>query len=324
MPKISVIVPVYNAEKYLHRCVDSILAQTFTDFELLLINDGSKDNCGAICDEYATKDCRVRVFHKENGGVSSARNLGLDNAQGKWITFVDSDDRVEDYYLQELYKNGCDLSACSYVYEMDKGNLYEKLKDNKIVLDTDNLTDVLMSGGFMTPYCKLFKSKIIKDFNIRFDNEISSGEDTLFVWTYILYIDEILVSSKPAYYYRITSSGLSHKRIPIDGSLYTLEKFYKLLLELQNKYKGYDIRYRLLWLVCERLEKLIREEVCDTKNYFQRREKLCKVLKSKSIKILLEDKAIIPKGIKRKIWDFLAINQCTSLLAIYTYYYKYD
>ena len=87
-PKISVIVPVYKVENYLHRCVDSILAQSFTDFELLLIDDGSPDNCGVICDEYAAKDSRVRVFHKPNGGVSSARNLGLDNARGGWIAFV--------------------------------------------------------------------------------------------------------------------------------------------------------------------------------------------------------------------------------------------
>ena len=95
-PKISVIVPVYNVEKYLHRCVDSILAQTFNDFELLLIDDGSKDKSGAICDEYAAKDSRVRVFHKENGGVSSARNLGLENAKGDWIIFIDSDDWIAD------------------------------------------------------------------------------------------------------------------------------------------------------------------------------------------------------------------------------------
>lgn len=81
MPLISVIVPVYNTEKYLHRCIDSILAQTFTDFELLLIDDGSKDNSGKICDEYAAKDSRVRVFHKENGGASSARYMGLNNAK---------------------------------------------------------------------------------------------------------------------------------------------------------------------------------------------------------------------------------------------------
>lgn len=91
-PKVSVIVPVYNVEKLLQRCIDSILAQTFTDFELLLIDDGSKDKSGEICDEYAAKDSRIRVFHKQNGGVSTARNLGIDKAQGEWIYFVDSDD----------------------------------------------------------------------------------------------------------------------------------------------------------------------------------------------------------------------------------------
>ena len=103
-PTISVIAPVYNTEKYLPRCIDSILAQTFTDFELLLIDDGSKDNSGAVCDEYASKDERVRVFHKENGGVSSARNVGLDNAKGEWITFVDSDDWIAETMYQEMYE----------------------------------------------------------------------------------------------------------------------------------------------------------------------------------------------------------------------------
>ena len=101
-PKISVIIPVYNAESTLRRCVDSVLAQTFTDFECLLINDGSKDRSGEICDEYAAGDSRIRVFHKENGGVSSARNLGLDNATGEWIAFVDSDDWVGEKYLESF------------------------------------------------------------------------------------------------------------------------------------------------------------------------------------------------------------------------------
>lgn len=102
---VSVIVPVYKAEKWLHRCVDSILAQTMEDFELLLIDDGSPDRSGEICDEYAVKDSRVRVFYKENGGVSSARNLGLDNAQGEWISFVAADDWVEVDYLEGLTEN---------------------------------------------------------------------------------------------------------------------------------------------------------------------------------------------------------------------------
>ena len=93
-PKVSVIVPVYNIEKLLQRCIDSILAQTFTDFELLIIDDGSKDKSGEICDEYAEKDARIRVFHKQNGGVSSTRNLGRDEAKGKYIAFVDSDDFI--------------------------------------------------------------------------------------------------------------------------------------------------------------------------------------------------------------------------------------
>lgn len=104
-PKVSVIVPVYNVEKYLHRCIDSILTQTFTDFEVLLINDGSKDRSGEICDEYAKKDSRVKVFHKENGGVSSARNVGLDNARGDLICFCDSDDFVTKDWLALFVKN---------------------------------------------------------------------------------------------------------------------------------------------------------------------------------------------------------------------------
>ena len=100
---MSIIIPVYNSEKALRRCLDSILAQTMTDYECLLIDDGSTDSSGRICDEYAAKDERFRVFHKENGGVSSARNVGLDNAKGEWITFVDSDDSVEESFLESLY-----------------------------------------------------------------------------------------------------------------------------------------------------------------------------------------------------------------------------
>ena len=105
-PTISVIVPVYNAEKYLHRCIDSVLAQTYKDFELLLIDDGSKDSSGTICDEYAAQDARVKVFHKENGGVSSARNVGLDHARGEWIMHLDGDDWIEHDMLERLIQKG--------------------------------------------------------------------------------------------------------------------------------------------------------------------------------------------------------------------------
>jgi len=102
-PKVSVIVPVYKVEKYLPECIGSILAQTFTDFELILADDGSPDNSGKICDDYAARDFRIRVFHKENGGVSSARNLGIDNARGEWIAFVDSDDWIGRDFLSAFF-----------------------------------------------------------------------------------------------------------------------------------------------------------------------------------------------------------------------------
>lgn len=131
-PKISVIVPVYNVEKFLRRCIDSILAQTFTDFELLLIDDGSKDKSGEICDEYAAKDARIRVFHKQNGGVSSARNLGIDKAQGEWVYFVDSDDWIEIETLSIV--QSIDMRKIGII----KFGYYEDFYDGKINIVSDN------------------------------------------------------------------------------------------------------------------------------------------------------------------------------------------
>lgn len=121
-PLVTVIIPVYNAENTLARCVDSILAQTFTDFELLLIDDGSRDGSAALCDEYAKKDGRVRVFHKENGGVSSARNVGLDNAQGEWLCFCDSDDYTYPCWLknfEEHFSSGAEMIVQGFTCNHD-------------------------------------------------------------------------------------------------------------------------------------------------------------------------------------------------------------
>lgn len=121
MPQISVIVPVYNTEKYLHRCIDSILAQTFTDFELLLIDDGSKDNSGAICDEYAARDFRVRVFHKENGGANDARLKGIKESQGLYIMFVDSDDTISYNYINAFHDE-IRLTSASVIVRTENTN----------------------------------------------------------------------------------------------------------------------------------------------------------------------------------------------------------
>ena len=119
-PEISIIVPVYKVEQYLNECIDSILAQTFTDFELILVDDGSPDNCPALCDAAAAKDSRIRVIHKPNGGVSTARNAGLDAVRGNWISFIDPDDSIDKTYLEKMHRaavqSGAEVASCNVLY----------------------------------------------------------------------------------------------------------------------------------------------------------------------------------------------------------------
>ena len=194
-PTISVIVPVYNAEKYLRRCIDSVLAQTYADFELLLIDDGSKDKSGEICDEYAQKDARVRVFHKENGGVSSARNLGLDNAKGEWVTFVDSDDYIKSRFLESAI-----INAHSDLVIGD--SLWLDANDKIVACDNFSFTNLskeeilekyLYSGAFTVPWGKLYSHSIIANYSIRFNTELRFAEDLCFVYQYLLYVKEIQI-----------------------------------------------------------------------------------------------------------------------------------
>ena len=205
---ISVIVPVYNAEKYLDRCIQSILTQTYTDFELLLINDGSTDSSGAICDRYAEQDSRVRVFHKENGGVSSARNMGLDNAKGEWIAFVDSDDWVLDSYLYNLvsHSHNVDLviSYAEYLYsngERKKEEYASRMVSNEIdVLFTEN--DL---SWHTSPWAKLFNKKFCDQ--LRFIEGMHIGEDLVFLYTYMLKSNKIYVSNDTDYIYFVESQN---------------------------------------------------------------------------------------------------------------------
>lgn len=163
-PKISIIVPVYKVEKYIHKCIDSILNQTFKDFEIILVDDGSPDNCGKICDEYAQKDDRVVVIHKENCGVSSARNAGLDIARGEYIGFVDSDDYIEDDMYENLYNcsvlNNADISIIGVKEINELGMVLYEYIPNKI-----NFSEILKRAH---AWNKLFKRKLFFENNLFF------------------------------------------------------------------------------------------------------------------------------------------------------------
>ncbi len=235
MPKVSVIIPVYNTEKYLRECIDSVLNQTFDDFEVLLINDGSSDKSGQICEEYVHRDKRVKVFHKENGGVSSARNLGLDNAIGEWITFVDSDDWISTNYF-DLLKNSDSIDLILL-------NMNRFLNKKKIVLlDFNNieynLKDFVENYNLYPHYAgpcgKFYKNIIISKNNIRFNENLSRSEDAIFNLNYIFKCGKIRLTNKAFYNYRNTTNSLSKKNISYEDA----EFIYNHIFSLLNEYSS--------------------------------------------------------------------------------------
>ena len=204
LPKISVIVPVYKAENYLSRCVDSILVQTFTNFELILVNDGSPDSSGAICEEYAKNDNRVKVIHKENGGVASARQCGIDNAVGEYTIHADPDDWVKPTMLEELYNKAketdADMVICDFYVETKKGGIYRSQKVSA-ERSQEVLDDLLFHRLHGSLWNKLIKLACYTDYNIKFVEGLNYCEDYL-VCVKIL-VNNIKVSylNKAFYYY---------------------------------------------------------------------------------------------------------------------------
>lgn len=203
--EISIIIPVYNAEKTLERCVNSILSQDFTDFELILVDDGSSDKSGQLCQAFASRDSRVRVFHQNNGGVSSARNVGLDNASGKWITFCDSDDYVLPGWLSNfiLISEGYDLIVqgfqTPYPYpwlDNEAEHCFSfsgPIRAGLLQLHNKNILGYL--------WVKMFKSEIISRYKIRFNTDIYLQEDEEFLLKYAHYCRNMISTKQLGYYY---------------------------------------------------------------------------------------------------------------------------
>ena len=218
MPTISVIVPVYKVEPYIHRCIDSILAQTFTDFELILVDDGSPDNCPAICDEYAEIDNRIHVIHQENGGLSAARNAGLDIASGKYIYFVDGDDSVKSNLLETviIYLDlGADLVVFNResIYLDGKANpyfheagTYTLSKENRI----DFYLNTLLSYKIgWEAWNRIFRRDIIETYHLRFaDNQRIFAEDLYFSLCYCAHIHEIISLPQSLYCYTVRGDSI--------------------------------------------------------------------------------------------------------------------
>ncbi len=222
---ISIIVPVYNAQERLSACVDSLLAQTEKDIEVLLVDDGSSDDSVKICDEYATKDARVKVYHKPNGGVSSARNYGIEQAHGQYMMFVDSDDVIDETLCEKLLRKvldtGCNAAVCGFSREF---YLKKELKRADIILpDCEDILSeeqvkryygglyekTLLSAVWATLYC----TELIQKNMLRFATDIYIGEDMLFKQSYLALDSHIAVVNEPLYHYYCDEKASLTRRI---------------------------------------------------------------------------------------------------------------
>lgn len=221
-PYISLVVPVYNAEAYLNRCIDSVLSQDFVSWEMILVNDGSNDSSGMICDSYALKDNRISVIHKKNCGVSSARNSGVSIAKGEYLMFLDSDDALLPGALNVMAHaaraNNSDFVLGGYQVSLDS------VVERNVVPDADKFYDEKDMAAFFdenirkncemldAPWCKLFRMSIVADKHILFNQKLSYAEDKMFVFTFLTYAVNASAVAAPVYDYCLREGSLGFDR----------------------------------------------------------------------------------------------------------------
>ncbi len=237
-PKISIIVPIYKVEKFLHKCIDSILNQTFTDFELILVEDGSPDCCGETCDEYANKDKRIRVIHQKNSGISLARNAGLDIARGDYIGFVDGDDYINPYMYETLYKliveQDCDVSMCHYIKTESSEEALGKIEDKVEVEYYTNIEALVGLQGlkgrdpetFCVVWNKLFKRNLFD--TLRFKPGKWYEDAFLMLYLYDK-VHKVVYTHQPLYYY-VQHEGSIMKQPYCIHSLDRIDVFFERMI----------------------------------------------------------------------------------------------
>lgn len=256
---ISIIVPVYNVEDYISACIDSILNQTFKDFELLLIDDGSTDDSGNICNSYISKDSRVKVIHTKNQGVSKTRNLGIKNAKGKYIMFCDSDDYADKYWCEKLYNtiknNSNSFILCSYTIH----NQRQEYEDIKIKYIQENKSIITNKRSYFSNYKttlsasvwnKIYEKEIIMKNNIKFCESLSLGEDKIFNLDYLRCLeDRVIIINDPLYHYILREKeSLDYKYYPDMFSIYT--KLNKITYDDAKLYNANDENFnKWFWLL---------------------------------------------------------------------------
>ena len=260
-PTVSIIVPVYNAEKTLARCVDSILNQTYEDYELLLVNDGSTDSSGALCDAYAARDSRVQVFHKENAGVSNARNLALSQARGTYLQFLDSDDWITPEATLSLVRaaedHQCDLVISDFYRVVGERVSHKGDIDEDTVLTREEYAAHMMENPadfyYGVLWNKLFLGDVVRENGLRFPVGMNWGEDFVFVTEYLAHVRRVAFLTRPVYDYHRSLTGMVARQF-MDCArhpLYNVQlrlRMYRSYRELYQRTGQYPRHRRTLWL----------------------------------------------------------------------------
>ncbi len=218
---ISIIIPIFNAKRHLEQCLESVCGQTYTAFECILVDDGSTDGSGELCDQWAKKESRFRVIHKQNGGVSAARNDGLDIAKGELVMFVDSDDWLEKDYVEEMasHCDNAELTVSGQIRDYSNGNqeVFKPCQTTSFTISSENtaiFTQLCKDWLLYAPHEKLYRRDIIEKNGIRFIKGCSYGEDLTFNFEYLDYVSTISMVDKALYYYRIEEGSLSNRFRP--------------------------------------------------------------------------------------------------------------
>lgn len=263
-PEISIIVPVYKVEKYLNECIDSILAQTFTDFELILVDDGSPDNCPALCDAAAEKDSRVRVIHQQNKGLSGARNAGIDIARGNWLGFVDSDDMIDPTFCEKMLhaavQAGAEMAVCNILRMKENKALdsYQEhcLKDE--VLSREEIVHRIQLSPFYMVMTRLCRREVFE--KIRFP-EGKNYEDAFTAPEILERVNKAACVAEPLYQYRLRSGSIMHAAV----TLKNLEEVHAnyVLFQYTMKYRKYDeacLQYTVTKRIFRKLKRKLSQE----------------------------------------------------------------
>lgn len=269
-PFFSIIVPIYNVEKYLEQCLDSICNQSFDDFELLLIDDGSPDKSPEICDKYALKDSRVRVFHKENQGLVEARKTGVCNAKGEYTIFVDSDDWIEESMLEKCYKHLSDTNIEAvildyYLNKVSKEEVYRNYVKpgfySEYLLKEEIQKKMLYAGEYYvfgvapSVWSKIFKTEIIKKIIAEVDGKLTMGEDVALTYLYLANVKNVLVIDEAYYHYRYVENSMSRS----SGETY-FKKLNTLYDWLEKRFDVFDeqqVRIYEAMMLCLGIDRIL-------------------------------------------------------------------